>query len=391
MTYSYRKEHFWRSIIWPIVWPCLLVQLALVVLSILVAAMLVSSKPPETLWLPLLGMVAILLLGTSLNLGAFIVLLRARARRSEQTFELTVGELEQHLGVLGSQCERAGLAAVMDNDAWMKAHLLERLERVNHQLAAMRQSGYKVLSGVANSDGDSRETLLDDLAHTRQQLNHLQLGRDRARQESRLKSGYLNLLRRETSLLFKYVDHCSASIERGSVQDVSELKERLADIRALLGNLVDDTPVETDPRLEMPIRRASVLVVDDGPVNLMLAKQVLEKQGLEVTAVDSGEKALACQQQQHFDLVFMDIFMPEMDGLEASRRWRRYEQAQQLESSILVALTANADGAGRERCLQAGMNDLLAKPYQPESLISRVFAWFPDEHFPDEPNEALTP
>ncbi|XGA79149.1 response regulator [Halomonas sp. CH40] len=391
MTYSYRKEHFWRHIIWPVLWPCLLVQLALVLLCILVAAMIMGGKPPETLWLPLLSIMAILLLGSSLNLGVFIVLLRARARRSERAFEQTIGELEEHVGVIGSHCNRAGLAAVVNDDTWMRAHLLERLESVNRQLAVMRHSGYKVLPGVTHSGEDSRETLLDDLAHTRQQLNHLQLGRDRAREESRLKSGYLNLLRRETSLLFKYVDHWAAHTEGGGVEGVSELKERLADIRALLGNLVDDAPVEASSRLKMPTRRASVLVVDDGPVNLMLAKQVLDKLGLEVTAVDSGEKALACQQQQHFDLVFMDIFMPEMDGLEASRRWRRYEQAQQLDSSILVALTANADGAGRERCLQAGMNDLLAKPYQPESLISRVVAWFPDEHFPDEPNEALTP
>ncbi|MGM0614880.1 MAG: response regulator [Pseudomonadota bacterium] len=391
MIYSYRKEHFWHSIIWPVLWPCLLVQLVLVMLCILVAVMIPSGQPPETLWLLLLGIMAILLLGSSLNLAAFMVLLRARARRSEQAFEHSIGELEQHLGVLGSHCERAGLAAVVNDHTWMQAHLLERLESANRQLAAMRDSGCKVLPGATSSDEDSRETLLDDLAHTRQQLNHLQLGRDRAREESRLKSGYLNLLRRETSLLFKYVDHWSANMESGSVEDVSELKERLADIRALLGNLVDETPVETDTRLKMPVRRANVLVVDDGPVNLMLAKQVLEKQGLEVTAVDSGEKALACQQQQHFDLVFMDIFMPEMDGLEASRQWRRYEQAQQLESSVLVALTANADGTGRERCLQAGMNDLLAKPYQPESLISRVVAWFPDKHLPDESNEALTP
>ncbi|NOG30695.1 hypothetical protein HLB35_00955 [Halomonas sp. TBZ9] len=218
MTYSYRKEYFWRHIIWPILWPCLLVQLALVLLCILVAAMIIGGKPPETLWLPLLGIMAILLLGSSLNLGAFIVLLRTKARRSEQAFEQTLGELEQHVGVLGSHCDRAGLAAVMNDDTWMRAHLLERLESVNRQLAVMRHSGYKVLPSVTHSGEDSRETLLDDLAHTRQQLNHLQLGRDRAREESRLKSGYLNLLRRETSLLFKYVDHWAAHTEGGSVE-----------------------------------------------------------------------------------------------------------------------------------------------------------------------------
>ncbi|TVM06864.1 MAG: response regulator [Halomonas sp.] len=391
MTDSYRKEHFWRSLIWPILWPCLLVQLALVLLCLLVATMPVSGSYPETSWWPLLAIMTLLLLGTGLNLGAFGVLLRARVNRSEQALEQSIGELEQHLGALGTQDKHAGSVIGVDDNSGQRAPLIERLGKANEQLAAMRHAGDKVLAESVLPEVDARDTLLDDLAQTRQQMNQLQLGRDRAREESRLKSGYLNLLRRETSLLFKYVDHWSANLPAGSVEGVNEFKERLADIRALLGNLVDESVAEADAQQDMPAQPARVLVVDDGPVNLMLAKRVLEKQGLEVTAVDSGEKALTCQQRQHFDLVFMDIFMPEMDGLETSRQWRRYEQAQHIKGSILVALTANVDGAGRERCLQAGMNDLLAKPYQPESLINRVMTWFPDEHFPDQPYEAFTP
>lgn len=390
MIDSYRKEHFWNSLIWPILWPCLLVQLALVLLCLLVATMPVSGSYPETSWWPLLGIMSLLLLGTGLNLGAFGVLLRARVNRSEQALDQSIGELEQHLGALGAQDKRAGSAVGGDDNSGQCAPLVERLEKANDRLVEMRRSGDAGGPESVLPEVDVRDTLLDDLAQTRQQMNQLQLGRDRAREESRLKSGYLNLLRRETSLLFKYVDHWSANLPPGSVEGVNEFKERLADIRALLGGLVDESAAKADPRLDMPSQPARVLVVDDGPVNLMLAKRVLEKQGLEVTAVDSGEKALACQQREHFDLVFMDIFMPEMDGLETSRQWRRYEQAQHIKGSILVALTANVDGAGRERCLQAGMNDLLAKPYQPESLINRVMTWFPDEHFPEQSYEAFT-
>ncbi|MGS2744226.1 response regulator [Halomonas sp. LS-001] len=385
MKGNHHKEHFWRIVIWPILWPWLLAQLALVVLCLLVAGLIWGATPPQTSWIAVMGMMAALMLGSSLNVGAFIVMLRARVRRSEQTFEQTVGELEQHVAALGAKCERMGMAAVVNNRSWNQADLVARLKSVNYQLIVMRQAGYKAVPSTEQTQVNSPQTLLDDLAHTQQQLDHLQQGRDRAREESRLKSGYLNLLQRETHLLFQQVDQWSPSGSTGvTSQDLTELKERLADVRALLANLVEEAPVQAGGSVPVSARRAKVLVVDDGPVNLMLAKQVMEKQGLEVTAVDSGQKALACQQQQHFDLVFMDIFMPDMDGLETSRRWRAFEKTQHHESSILVALTANADSAGRKRCLQAGMNDLLAKPYQPESLINRVAAWFPDEKFPDK-------
>ncbi|MGY4878763.1 response regulator [Vreelandella aquamarina] len=396
MKSKHHKEHFWRIVIWPILWPWLLAQLALVVLCVLVAGLIWGAAPPQTSWLGVMGMMAVLMLGSSLNVGAFIVLLRVRVKRSEQTFEQTVGELEQHVAVLGAKCEREGMAAVVNNRSWNQTDLVARLKNVNYQLIVMRQVGCKPVSSTEQTQANS-QMLLDDLAHTQQQLDHLQQGRDRAREESRLKSSYLNMLQRETHLLSQQVDQWSPSDNTGvSSQYVTELKERLADVRALLANLVEGTSVQTGGNVPVSASRAKVLVVDDGPVNLMLAKQVMEKQGLEVTAVDSGQKALSCQQQQHFDLVFMDIFMPDMDGLETSRRWRAFEHTHHHESSILVALTANADSAGRERCLQAGMNDLLAKPYQPESLINRVAAWFPDEHFSnerfsDEHNETLIP
>ena len=395
MKGKHHKEHFWRTVIWPTLWPWLLAQLALVVLCVLVAGLIWGEAPPQTTWGGVMGMIAVLMLGSGLNVGAFIALLRVRVKRSEQTLEQAVSELEQHLAVLGAKWERPGMADVVNNRSWNQESLVARLKRINCQLTVVRRAGYKTVSSAAPTQVSSSQTLRDDLAHTQQQLDHLQQGRDRAREESRLKSSYLNLLQRETHLLSQQVDQWSLSHNTGvSSQYVTELKERLADVRVLLTNLAEGTSVKSGGSVPVSVSRARVLVVDDGPVNLMLAKQVMEKQGLEVTAVDSGQKALVYQQQQHFDLVFMDIFMPDMDGLETSRRWRAFEQTQHQEGSILVALTANADSAGRERCLQAGMNDLLAKPYQPESLINRVAAWFPEEHFSnerfsDEHNESL--
>lgn len=390
MTYSLSKDYIWHHIIRPILWPCVWVQVVLVVLSIVVAVLLAGGSPAETSWLPLLTIMAIVILGSGLNLGAFVLLLRARARRTELAFEQRVGELEQKVSGLGAYLQYAQGDDKVDDAKWVTAHVLERLKGVIRQVADIRHRGTPKSTDIEHDAVSVRDTLLDDLAQTCQQLNHLQLGRDRARQESRLKSGYLSLLRRETSLLFNYVDHLSPRTHGDFEQDVSELKERLADMQALLGNLVDELPAETNERQPPSVRRASVLVVDDGPVNLMLAKQVLDTLALEVTAVDSGNKALAYQQYQNFDLVFMDIFMPGMDGLDVSRRWRRFEQIEQRPPSVLVALTANADEAGRERCLQAGMNDLIAKPYQPEHLINCVATWLPDDYFSDNAHQAQT-
>ncbi|MCL7929743.1 response regulator [Halomonas llamarensis] len=373
----HRKEHFWNVVIWPILWPWLLAQLALVGLCLIVGLVIWGMNPEQASWGTVVTLMAALLLGSSLNVGAVVVLVRARARRFESTFDQVLGELEQHTSTL---CERSGLATVAPMEAQevktqrphaRVSHVIVQLAQLGRYLATLAPSLDK--SPAANS---AQQTLLDDLAHKQQQLDQLLQGRERAREESRLKSSYLHLLQRETNALFECLGDLRAAPDAREA-DLKECRERLADIRALLANVAEEMPEMST--MASPAHPRRVLVVDDGPVNLMLAQQVLEKHGLEVDTVSSGEDALALQQTHAFDLVFMDIFMPEMDGLETSRRWRAYEKTYGKASAILVALTANADTAGRERCLQAGMNDLIAKPYQPESLINKVAAWFPDD------------
>ncbi|MDI5934755.1 response regulator [Halomonas kalidii] len=225
--------------------------------------------------------------------------------------------------------------------------------------------------------------LLDDLEHRERRLDQLLVGRQRAREESRLKSGYLSHLRRELKPLMvslgEVLDQEAAPVRRDAAgrRSVLELRERLADISVLLANLTDE------PRAQGAGASASgparVLIVDDGPVNLMLAQQVLEGQGYSVETATSGAQALECQARQAFDLVLMDIFMPDMDGVEASLRWREQEAGRvEGQRSILVALTANASDADRQRFREAGMDDYLAKPYRPQALIDLVQRWLPE-------------
>jgi PAS domain S-box-containing protein len=119
-------------------------------------------------------------------------------------------------------------------------------------------------------------------------------------------------------------------------------------------------------------RRARILLAEDNPVNQQVAVALLQKRGHEVVAVPDGKQAVEVAERDRFDLVLMDIQMPEMDGLEATRRIRKFADADELP---IVALTAHAFAEERERSRVAGMNDFLAKPFKPDDLYELVDRW----------------
>lgn len=140
--------------------------------------------------------------------------------------------------------------------------------------------------------------------------------------------------------------------------------------------LLPDDPAELNvqPRDNQPSRRARILLVEDNPVNQLVAKGMLGKLGCEVTVAAHGGEALSQLEQQVFDLVLMDCNMPVMDGYEASRQIRRSGRWPNLP---IVALTANAMPEERERCRAAGMSDYLAKPFRREELMALLEQWVP--------------
>ena len=150
----------------------------------------------------------------------------------------------------------------------------------------------------------------------------------------------------------------------------------LEDLRRVL---TADRPIETGTiasAVTAPYRGLEILVVEDNPVNTLLAVTLLQQLGCTVASAENGEEALAAVQSgAPFDLVFMDCQMPVMDGYTATRAIRDWEAAQAERKPLpIVALTANAMPGDRERCLAAGMNDHLAKPFtrpQIEAMLSR--------------------
>jgi len=118
--------------------------------------------------------------------------------------------------------------------------------------------------------------------------------------------------------------------------------------------------------------QAHVLIVEDNPVNTIVAEAALKRLGLHVTAVDSGEAALAWLGKHHADAIFMDCEMPGLDGIQTTRQIRALERAAGHDGVPIIAMTANGRDTYEERCVPAGMNDYLSKPFGPEALKAVV-------------------
>ena len=121
--------------------------------------------------------------------------------------------------------------------------------------------------------------------------------------------------------------------------------------------------------------RVRVLLAEDNPINQKVALATLEKLGYRADAVANGLEALAALGSRPYDLVLMDVQMPEMDGLEATARVRDPKSAVRDHAIPIIALTAAAMTGDREKCLAAGMNDYLTKPLRPEELSRMIERW----------------
>ena len=156
-----------------------------------------------------------------------------------------------------------------------------------------------------------------------------------------------------------------------------------ADLRLLLSaSGVSWASHEAQPAT--PVRRRSeeephktrILLVEDNPVNLMVAQRLLQVLGAECDTAGNGQVALDKLNTELYDLVFMDCQMPVLDGYAATRRWRELEQERKAEHRMpIVAMTANAMAGDRQKCLDAGMDDYLAKPVTHGDLESCIGRW----------------
>jgi signal transduction histidine kinase/CheY-like chemotaxis protein len=141
-----------------------------------------------------------------------------------------------------------------------------------------------------------------------------------------------------------------------------------------------DSGVVTDaaePESTGPSRPLEILLAEDHPINQKMLIRMLEKRGHSVTLAENGKLAVAALQHRRFDVVLMDVQMPEMDGFEATAQIRALESARS-ERTPIIALTAHAMKGYREECLAAGMDDYLTKPVDAEQLFETLAAWTAD-------------
>lgn len=179
-----------------------------------------------------------------------------------------------------------------------------------------------------------------------------------------LVTAYGNFLPSEQALAMAPLHQLARPLTRGALYQTLH--------RVLQGHDAEH-PLATPPPTTAK-GRARILLVEDNPVNQLVAKGMLAKLGCQVELATQGVEALARLEEEAFDLVLMDCNMPVMDGYEATRRIRERGHWPGLP---IVALTANAMPEERDRCRAAGMDDYLAKPFRREDLLAVVDRWVP--------------
>ncbi len=143
-------------------------------------------------------------------------------------------------------------------------------------------------------------------------------------------------------------------------------QERLHVTLRELAGLSNPVTTATTTDASLPIKSLHILVAEDSPINAKVITTFLKQDGHVVEHVDNGKLALQTLQQSRFDLVLMDMRMPELDGPEVARRWR--DQENPHSHLPIIALTANATPEDRELCIQTGMDDFLSKPASQEQI-----------------------
>lgn len=355
-----RKGCIWNQLVMPILWPVAIAQLVLLLLGLGfgLGGGFHWMFPETDSWAPSLLLLIGLVAGTMLNLLIFLMLFRHRVDSLQWRMEGCLDRVDEKLA---QRCAQVGVPWPKQDQFSLVARLLNAVKCVEQLLC------FHDRHQSPSSDPVAPLSSIEPMLHD--EIQRLSTALGRARNESRLKSSYLAHI---AGSLVPVIEQMESSAWL-QLTDDDELRRRLLDVGLLLENF-DNREVGGADDLAAPTAR--VLIVDDGPVNLMLARQVLERKGLGVITAISGGEALELLQTHAVELVLMDIVLPDIDGIEVCRRLRALEAAlPQRQKAAVIALTANASEQDRQRFRESGMDGVLAKPYRPQALLETVESW----------------
>jgi signal transduction histidine kinase/ActR/RegA family two-component response regulator len=133
-----------------------------------------------------------------------------------------------------------------------------------------------------------------------------------------------------------------------------------------------EAPIHAETVLRQHHSGKRILIVDDEPINLEITRTLLESAGLDIATAEDGAQAVAAAQRAAYAAIFMDMQMPTLNGVDATRRIRELADCR---DTPIIAMTANAFAEDRVRCLEAGMNDMLIKPFDSGTLFAILLRW----------------
>ena len=267
---------------------------------------------------------------------------------------------------------RGRRALVIDDHLEARTILLHLLESLGLRAEAV-SSGQEGLAAVIGADGDDDPYHLVTIDWKMPDMDGLETVR-------RLRA--LHLCHHPDLLMVTaYGDQLPALPPGESIRVLAKPVTPSGLHDALVASLqgARDLPVIETPAFEQPdhagrLHGARILVAEDNEINQEVILQLLEATGARVTLAENGLEALEMVRANAYDLVLMDVQMPVMDGLEATRAIRAEPEHRELP---ILAMTANAFESDRRQCIEAGMNDHLAKPIEPEQLTETLGRWLP--------------
>ena len=309
-------------------------------------------------------------------MGGEIGIESTKGKGSTFWFTLDLANVKAHTPLPRSIDLHDERVLVVDDNATNRQMLDEVLNawQVDHTLAADGEAALQILREAAAQDSPFSIALLDMQMPG---MDGKRLG-TLIREDKRLANTRLILLTSQGQRGdAKEMQEAGFAGYLSKPINQSELYNALLQVAGITG--VPEQLITRHTAHELPQYNARVLVVEDNATNQVVARSMLNKLGIQTDVVGNGEEAISVLSQLPYDLVFMDCQMPVMDGFTATQQIRDPQSAVKDHAIPVIAMTANAMQGDRERCLDAGMDDYIAKPVDPTKLSKALEQWLPKD------------